>query len=223
MKLLAIDTSTKFLTLGLSDGAKVYEYCLETGPRLSLVLHPVIKSVLGALDWDIRKIDYFACGIGPGSFTGIRIGVSAVKGLAWALKKPVLGISALDILAENAPATDKYIIPAIDAKRNLIYSATYKRKNGFLKRTGPYKLFTVKEFCANVKPGSVILGDALGLYSENIRHHIKDAQLLDKDYWQLKPCNLIKLALEQIHKKKFSDAFTVKPVYLYPKECQIRK
>lgn len=238
MKILAIDTSTKFLILGLYDGAKSYEYRLETGARLSSVLHPIIKSALGALNWDIGKIDYFACGLGPGSFTGIRIGVAAIKGLAWALKKPVLGISTLDILAENAllankpvrqwfgfphSQSHKYIIPVIDARRNLIYAATYKRRNNTLKRLTPFKLFTLKEFYAEARPESTILGDALGLYKEDILRNVKGAKLLDKDYWQLRPGNLIKLALEQVNKRNFSDAFEVKPVYLYPKECQIRK
>lgn len=87
----------------------------------------------------------------------------------------------------------------------------------------PYKLFTLKEFYAAAKPQSLILGDALGLYKEDIARNVKGANLLDKDYWQLKPGNLIKSALAQVNKRNFSNTFEVKPVYLYPKECQIRK
>lgn len=224
MKILGIDTSTKFLLLGLYDNGKIYEYRMEAGVRLSSLLHPAIEKALAALNWDVKQIDYFACGLGPGSFTGIRIGMAAIKGLAWALKRPVLGIPTLDILAENALlAEDQCIIPVIDAKRSLIYSAVYKRKNNNLKRITPYQLLTLEEFYRKAEPNSLILGDALQLYKEDILRRVKGATIMDKDYWFLKAYHLIKLALERVNQRNFSNAFTVKPIYLYPKECQIKK
>ncbi len=99
MKILSVDTSTKFLTLAVYNEGRVCEYNLETGNRLSVLLVPHIKIVLKAAGMSLRDIDYFACGLGPGSFTGLRIGVSAVKGFSFALNKPVIGIPTLDALA----------------------------------------------------------------------------------------------------------------------------
>src|SRR4030042_6175727 len=110
MKILAIDTSTKFLCLGLSDNTKVYEYKLEVSRLLSTLIIQTIKRALDSLGWKVSDIDYFACGLGPGSFTGLRVGLAAIKGMSWALNKHIIGISTLDILAKNAPNSDAEII-----------------------------------------------------------------------------------------------------------------
>ncbi|MCX5715039.1 MAG: tRNA (adenosine(37)-N6)-threonylcarbamoyltransferase complex dimerization subunit type 1 TsaB, partial [Candidatus Omnitrophica bacterium] len=118
MKILGIDTTTKFLCLGLYDNGKYYTCDLELGRRHSTLLVPIIKRTLDSLGWDIAEVDYFACGIGPGSFTGVRIGLAAIKGFAFGLKKPVIAIPSLDIMALNCASIkgDKTIIPVIDAK-----------------------------------------------------------------------------------------------------------
>lgn len=223
MKILAIDTTTKFLTIAIYIDGKVGEYNLEVGRQLSNLITLSIKRVLDAVNLEVKDIDYFACGLGPGSFTGIRIGVATIKGLSWIRNKPVIGISTLDILAQNVKDTDKQIIPVIDAKRNLVYSAIYKKKSGLLKRIGAYLLVSKEELCKRAGKNSIILGDAISLYGDSFVKNIKGAQILDKDYWYPKAHNLIALTLEKIKAKKFKDAFNIKPIYLYPKECQIKK
>ena len=122
MRILGIDTTTRFLCLAFYDGVKIYEYNLEVGRRLSELIGVTLDRVLHALGWEPEDIDYFACGIGPGSFTGMRVGVATVKGLAWGLKKPIAGIPTLDILAQNVRADNNtHIIPVIDAKRSMVY------------------------------------------------------------------------------------------------------
>jgi len=223
MKILGIDTSTKFLSLGIYDNGKLYEYNLEVGRRLSFLLSKTIERVLDALGWRAASIDYFACGLGPGSFTGIRIGLATIKGLAWSLDKPVVGISTLDILAKNAKSMGGYIVPIVDAKRSLIYVSNYKTKGGTLKRRSSYMLLNKDEFLKKVKNDTILLGDAIGLYKEDILRQVKGVTILDKDYWYPKGRNIIKLAQERIKDKKFTTASEIKPIYLYPKECQIKK
>jgi tRNA threonylcarbamoyladenosine biosynthesis protein TsaB len=178
---------------------------------------------LDALGRRVDDIDYFACGLGPGSFTGIRVGMATIKGLAWSLKKPLIGISTLDIIARNANIADGYIAPLIDAKRNLIYASIYRIKNNTLKRTAPYMLLTKEELFKKVKDNTVMFGDAIGLYTEDILRNIKGAVILGKEYWYPKAHNIVNLARERIKENKLDSAYKVQPVYLYPKECQIRK
>lgn len=224
MKILAIDTSTNFLNLGVLDNGRIYEYTLETGRKLSSLLAVTVKRVINALDLTIADFDYFSCGQGPGSFTGLRIGVAAIKGLSYAAKKPIIGISSLDIIALNVSEieTGRQIASIIDAKRNLVYCAIYNYKNGRLNRVKPYMLLSESGLFKVIKGGSVILGDASAIYKEKLLKNIKGLVILDKDYWYPKPRNIIKIALSRIKNKKFADAFTIKPIYLYPKECQIR-
>lgn len=223
MKLLGIDTTTKFLSIGIYDGTKIYAYSLETGTRLSSLLAPTIKRILDTLGWRAKDIDYFACGLGPGSFTGMRIGIATIKGMSWALNKPVVGMSTLDILAKNANNRAGYVAVMVDAKRNLIYGSLYKTKGGSLKRIMPYMLLALDEFMKKIKANCIVLGDAVQLYRENILQGIKGAIILERDYWYPKAHCIIEVALERIKDKKFNTAFDIKPIYLYPKECQIKK
>lgn len=222
MKILGIDTTTKFLCLGLYVGGKFYEYNLETGRSLSVLLVPTIQRVITAAGLKIADIDYFACGLGPGSFTGMRIGLATIKGLSVVRNKPVVGVSTLDILAENVLVNNNLIVPAIDARRGLIYCSSYKRERGLLKRKSEYLLLNLDEFVKKFASKPIVIGDAAALYGDKILARIKGASILDKDYWFPKAHNLIKLALAKIKSRQFSSAQTIKPIYLYPQECQIK-
>ncbi|MDD5561942.1 MAG: tRNA (adenosine(37)-N6)-threonylcarbamoyltransferase complex dimerization subunit type 1 TsaB [Candidatus Omnitrophica bacterium] len=222
MKILGIDTSTNFLCLGLYADGKSYEYSLETGRSLSVLLVPAIQRVISAAGLKIADIDYFACGLGPGSFTGMRIGLATIKGLSIVRNKPVVGISTLDILAENAPPGDGLIVPAIDARRGLIYCCYYKRSQGLLKRKSEYLLLSLDEFVKRFSGKMTVLGDAAALYKDKIQASLKSVTILDKDYWFPAAHNLIRLALARIKNRQFSPAQSVKPIYLYPQECQIK-
>ncbi|MFH0827406.1 MAG: tRNA (adenosine(37)-N6)-threonylcarbamoyltransferase complex dimerization subunit type 1 TsaB [Candidatus Omnitrophota bacterium] len=223
MNLLGIDTSTKYLCLGISRGSRVYSYRLEVERKLSRLLIVTLKRILDAAGLKLEAVDYFACGLGPGSFTGLRTGVAAIKGFSLALQKPVLGISSLDIIARNAGTTERPIAVIVDAKRNLLYCGFFKNLGGCLKRMKPYMLLSQEEFFEKVSAGSIILGDAVGLYREALMHHVRGVTLLDKDAWYPKPHHLVAQALERLKDKKFNNAFDIKPIYLYPKECQIKK
>ena len=222
MKILGIDTTTKRLCLGLYVDGKFYEYSLEVGRSLSELLVPTIQRVISTLGIKITEIDYFACGLGPGSFTGMRIGLATIKGLSVVKNKPVIGISTLDILAKNVPLKDRLIVTALDARRELIYCSSYKYEQGNLKRKSAYALLSLDELVKKFPSKVVILGDAVGLYADALLTRIKNATVLDKDYWSPQAHNLISLALAKIKAKQFSSSLTVKPIYLYPKECQIK-
>jgi tRNA threonylcarbamoyladenosine biosynthesis protein TsaB len=223
MKILSIDTSTKFLCLGIYNDTKFYELNLDIGHKMSSLLAVMINRATQAADLKVSDFDYFACGLGPGSFTGMRVGLSAIKGLSWAANKPIIGISTLDILAMNAAGDGhKVIAPIVDAKRNLIYSCFYSFSAGKLKRKTPYMLLSKEELIGRIKPDTVLLGDALNLYKDDILKSRRGAVILDKDEWYPKAHNMIKLALGRVSAKKLDDPFKVNPIYVYPKECQIK-
>jgi tRNA threonylcarbamoyladenosine biosynthesis protein TsaB len=231
MKILAVDTSSKVLAIGIAYGDKVADYNVEVATGLSSLLVPSIKRIMDNLGWQMKDIDFFACGQGPGSFTGVRVGMSAVKALAWSLKKPIAAVSSLDILSKNAAGACDFIIPVIDAKRGLVYAAIYTLNKGVLKRISGDMLLAPEDLSAKVKkhiPESpkakvLFLGDGLASYKEKIKSSIKWADFLDRDHWYVAGRNIIALAKEKIKKGRLETAFSISPVYLYPKECQIRK
>jgi tRNA threonylcarbamoyladenosine biosynthesis protein TsaB len=221
-RILAIDTSTAYFTLGIYDRGKVYEYNLEVGRRLSGLLHPTLSRALEAVALKLSDIDYFACGLGPGSFTGLRIGLACIKGICWATEKPLIGISSLEVLAQNLKATCQQIVVLVDAKRDLVYASVFRQKNSRLIKMRPEALLDEKGLMKIVKPGSVILGDASSLYRERLIQKVPGLSFLDKDYWYPRAHNLIALALGRIKQKKLDNLFKIKPIYLYPPDCQVR-
>ena len=222
MKILGIDTTTQRLCLGLYVDGKFYEYSLKVGRSLSALLVPTIQRVICAVGLKISEIDYFACGLGPGSFTGMRIGLATIKGLSVVKNKPIIGISTLDILAKNVNIKDRLIVTALDARRSLIYCSSYKFQQGSLKRKSAYLLLSLEELIKKFPSKVVVLGDAVALYGDALLTRIKNATVLDKDYWSPQAHNLMSLALAKIKAKQFSSVLTVKPIYLYSKECQIK-
>ncbi len=223
MKILGIDTTTKLLCLGLYVDGKTYGYSLETGRKLSSLLVPCIKNVLEAAALKVSDIDYFACGLGPGAFTGIRIGMATIKGLSVTGPKAVIGVPTMDILAENVEAEEALIIPAIDARRGLVYSSSYRKEKGELKRKSGYKLLSPEEFISTISRRAVVFGDGADLYKKKICSDCGSVTFLDKDYWFPKPHNLIKLALRGIKTGQVFSAEEIKPIYIYPQECQVKK
>ncbi|MBM3250032.1 MAG: tRNA (adenosine(37)-N6)-threonylcarbamoyltransferase complex dimerization subunit type 1 TsaB [Candidatus Omnitrophica bacterium] len=223
MKILSIDTSTGFLCLGIYADGREYTLRLETGRKLSGLIAVYIKKALESAGLDIREIGYFACGLGPGSFTGLRIGVATVKGLCYALKKPLIAIPSLDLLAYNAVSLKGAVIPVVDARRALVYSCIYRAKDNKVKRASDYLLLTPDKLFKKIRPGSIILGDALGIYQDKFIKGAGCARFLDKDHWYPEPHNLIRLSLEKARLRQFSDPAGVKPIYLYAKECQVKK
>lgn len=126
MKILAIDTTSDIASAAvIEDGQLLGEYSVKNKKTHSQKIMVMIQTLLDALEIDIKDISLFAAAKGPGSFTGVRIGVATIKGLAHACSKNVVGISTLEGLAYNLPFCEHIIIPVMDARQNRVYAASY--------------------------------------------------------------------------------------------------
>ncbi len=131
MKVLAIDTSTSSASAAIvSDGRLLGEITLNPAKAHSQVIMPVIEKLLAQLELTPRDIDIFASTQGPGSFTGLRVGISTVKGLADAQNKPVIGVSTMEAMSHMFGFRNDYICTLIDARRNQVYFALYQYVDG---------------------------------------------------------------------------------------------
>lgn len=135
MKILAIDTTAKTATAALTEDEKLIGLVVLNTPNThSVTLLPAIEGLLSGASVTVDDIDLYVCSSGPGSFTGVRIGTSTIKGLAYAQGKTCIGVSALEALAENITADNCVICPVMDARRGQLYNALFEKKNGVLTR-----------------------------------------------------------------------------------------
>jgi len=126
LKLLTIDTSTSTCSVSLTIGEKVIsEHLLSLEKTLASRLLRSVDAALGEAGLGISDLDGIGVALGPGSFTGLRVGIATVKGLALAAKKPVAGFSSLAMLAMNIPWAAHQVCPMFDAKKKEIYTALY--------------------------------------------------------------------------------------------------
>ena len=152
LKILGIDTTAKTATAAvISDGRLIALTVLNTPNTHSVTLLPMIDGLLKSSSLTLDDVDLFACSVGPGSFTGVRIGTSAIKGLAYANGKPCVGVSSLEALALNVTADDGIICSVMDARRAQFYNALFKREGGALKRLTPDSLDSVSDVLATIK------------------------------------------------------------------------
>ena len=192
MKILGIDTSSKFLNIALSEDEDIIKeesHLLDRRQASQLI--PIVKELLRKSKTPVKRIDAFIIGLGPGSFTGLRIGVSAIKGFGIATGKPCIGVASIDAIACNARENNRDIIPIIDAKRGQVYAAIYRRKAGRLKRLSEYMVLPVAKLLKKIKQEPVFLGDGVSLYRENILSADKKAVFLEEQYWYPGAGNII--------------------------------
>lgn len=228
MKLLVIDTSSKYFSMGIEKNDCLSARVLKAyGKALSRKIMPSIESALRKTDISLAQFDCFGIGLGPGSFTGLRIGLATLKGLLFPLKKPVVSIPSLDILAYAVRGHSGWVCPVVDARRGLVYCALYEAKNGQIQRKSRYLLVPIKEVVEKLKAREAVffLGDALTLYQHTIERGLgtRARFILEQKLWFPQPENLLAVLKEKYKRREFSDIDTLVPLYLYPKECQIAR
>ncbi|WP_158738712.1 tRNA (adenosine(37)-N6)-threonylcarbamoyltransferase complex dimerization subunit type 1 TsaB [Alteribacillus sp. YIM 98480] len=147
MKILAIDTSTHVMGAALAEDDKLLgEYITNFKKNHSLRLMPAIDHLMNELEIEPKELDAIAVAKGPGSYTGVRIGVTTAKSMAWALNIPVYGISSLQMLAQNGKYFSGYICPFMDARRGQVYTGLYTSENGCVKEVEKDRIIILEDW-----------------------------------------------------------------------------
>ncbi len=217
MKVLGIDTSTACGSIGLvHDENVISEYLLNLPVTHSERLLDAINLVLGKTHQALGDLDGFAVSLGPGSFTGVRIGVSTVKGLAYAVQKPVVGVSTLDVLASQVSPTPYLICPIIDARKGEVYSAFYRyEKPNHLKRLSEHQAIKPVVLFGMVKELTIFLGDGVKTYGEDVRNSLKSFALIPPAALHIPHGSVVaRLGVELLLRKDYLDLATFTPFYV---------
>ena len=167
MLTLAFESSAKAASVALvRDGSLISQYSQCSGLTHSRTLLPMAEDLLKNAELTLQDVDLFAVAHGPGSFTGIRIGVSTVKGLAWATDKPCVGVSTLEAMAWHGLAAGGFVCPVMDARRSQVYNALFEIRDGApVRLTGdrPISLQELAEEVRGLQAPVFLVGDGAEL------------------------------------------------------------
>ena len=170
MKILALESSAKAASCAvLADGVPLATAWQATGLTHSRTLLPMVQDMLRSSELTLADVDAIAVAAGPGSFTGLRIGLATVKGLSWAAEKPCIGVSTLESMAHPLRHLEGIIVCAMDARRSQIYNAVFLAENGTLKRLREDRAISLADAAADIRQfdGAItIVGDGAALCHE---------------------------------------------------------
>jgi tRNA threonylcarbamoyladenosine biosynthesis protein TsaB len=224
MRILAFDTSSRSASVAiLQEDVILYDAIINSGLNHSEVLLPAIHQACLQTKIKIAEIDLFACTIGPGSFTGLRIGASTLKGFMLATGKPAAGVSSLAALALNAGKISKKICSIMDAGRGQVYTACFKYdKNGHLKQIREDRILNPADVKPDLKKETIIIDNAAIRYADIIAGD-KNADIVPISQQYIRASCAGILGREKYSQNELLDAETFAPLYLRSADAQIKK
>lgn len=175
MKILAIESSSLVAGIAiLDDDIIVTEYNINYKMTHSQTLLPMLANIKEITNIDLNTIDAVAVCGGPGSFTGLRIGISTAKAVAMAINKPLVNVPTLEAMAYNFEKTEALIVPMLDARREQIYNAIYRKKDKLeiVKEQRALSIYQLIDELNQMQEDIIFLGDALPVYKEIIEKNI---------------------------------------------------
>ena len=223
MRLLALETAT--LAGGaalLDDGGLVGESRLNIALTHSERLMLVVDRLLGDCGWDVASLDALAVSIGPGSFTGLRVGAATAKGLALALEVPVAPVPTLDALAATLPFADAPVCPLLDARKNEVYCSRYRWTGAAMVREWEYLALPPAAAAARLPDPVIVLGDGVPACRPYLGHLGDGLREADPVHSVPSPAVVGALGHAMLAAGGGIPAEQLAPLYLRPSEAELK-
>ena len=218
MLILAFETSAKAGSVALmQDGKLLGESYQNTGLTHSQTLLSMAENLLSSCGYTLQQVAAVAVAAGPGSFTGIRIGVAAAKGFAWGLELPCCGVSTLEAMAENFGAFDGYIVPVMDARRSQVYNAVFKAEQGNLSRITEDRAISLEDLGKELKELSgpvYLVGDGSMLTYKTLKDTLPSLILPAEHRMHQRAAGVALVAEKMLAAGQCCDAAQLTPNYL---------
>ncbi len=218
MKILALETSAKSVSVAVVEEGKVLCSAYQnTGLTHSRTLMPLVEGMLSSAELAVKDMGLIAVSHGPGSFTGLRIGVSAAKGLAWALEVPCCGVSTLLAMAQNLRHMDCDIICAMDARRNQVYNALFRARDGELERLTEDRAIGLAQLAEELRENDrvkIVVGDGARLCHSYLIEQGIECRMAPPALEMQSAVGVAMAAWEQARRGETVSAQELTPVYL---------
>ena len=215
MRVLAIDTSSNVATVAvMEDELLLGEYILNHKKTHSQKIMTMIEQILSELELTVRDIDIFAAAIGPGSFTGLRIGVATVKAL--------VSVGTLEALAYNVPYAEHIIVPIMDARRDNVFTASYIWDEGF-KEIGEPEAISIDECLESCGEflDTIFVGDGVKVHREYIKEKLGDKAIFPPaNALNSRASSVAALALDKAKRGETQSYLEMKPYYIRKSQAE---
>jgi len=214
MMLLAIDTSTDSASLALvQDGRTLAEATWRCGQNHSVELLPRLTRLLQEARAELQSVSCILVAKGPGSFNGLRVGLSTAKGLAFSLDIPIIGVSSLELEARQHAENDLPICPIFNARRGDIATALYQKRGNKWQQLVPEHITTVEALDSEITEKTLFCGEYVPIIADELKKKLKDKAVIAPD----KPRRaslMAELAKERLEAEDYDNPATLQPLYL---------
>ncbi|OCL27763.1 tRNA N6-adenosine(37)-N6-threonylcarbamoyltransferase complex dimerization subunit TsaB [Orenia metallireducens] len=225
MLTLAIDSSTNTGSIALiSEDGLIGEELLNLTDTHSQRLMPQLVNLLEGSGYEPKDLEGVGVGLGPGSFTGIRIGLTTAKTLAQSLKIPIIGISTLEAMAYNLKYTSAYLCPMIDGRRDRVFTVLYKGK-GYLEAESQESLIAIDDLLkelVDIEEDIYFIGEVANKYRDKIMEEVKEPRFVSSSFNLPKASIIGELSLKRLLAGKEDNLFTLTPNYLKRSQAEIQ-
>ena len=227
MIILSIDSSTPVAGIAVSDGMQLLgEITLNTKNTHSEKLMPLVKHLLDELTLSVNDLDAIAVTQGPGSFTGLRIGMATAKGLAQGAGKKLIAVPTLDCLAQNLLHYPGIICPIMNAQKKQVYTAIYRSGRDKLERLSDYQAIAVEQLAAQLKELQEdvwFVGDGVAAFADVFQELLGDAcRFADGHNILPRAGALAMLAAERASEEQFDDLYQAELIYIRKSEAEVQ-
>lgn len=224
MKILAIDSSSQTASVCLMDEDKIVsEFFLNNNLTHSQTIMPMTKALLSACNVKVQDIDLFAVSTGPGSFTGVRIGVSMVKGMAMPQNKPCVSVSTLEAMAYNFLHLDCIVCSTLDARCQQVYNAMFRVKNKNVIRLTDDRAISVRDLTnelINIKQNIFLVGNGSNICYNELENSLSNIKLAPELLVHQRASGIAFVGKVKFENGDFLDSHSLVPIYLRPCQAQ---
>jgi tRNA threonylcarbamoyladenosine biosynthesis protein TsaB len=221
MRILATDTTSSYISIALmEDETLLAETHFQADRKHTELLLPGTDDLLAKMGISLSDLDLLAVSVGPGSFAGVRIGVSTWKGLAAGADLPLIGVSRLDAILHAVPPIAEMICPMIDARMGEVYSSLYTYQNGNYRESTPPSAIKAADQTKKVPAHCLFIGDGATLYENEIRTVHPGAAILGSSFSTPRATYTGIEAFRKHQANQSSDPLSVAPLYLRKSQAE---
>jgi tRNA threonylcarbamoyladenosine biosynthesis protein TsaB len=212
MRILALETTERAASVAAAvDSNLLLELELGTQQRSAQSLAPGVQQLLRSVAWNPGEVELIALPVGPGSFTGLRLGVTMAKTFAYGVGAEVLGLDTLEVIASRAPAEVHTVSVAVDAQRGQVVSALFRRgEQGLFEPVEPHRLVDTAKWVAEVSHGALLSGPILAKLGDRLGQR---SDVLPPECWRPTAAAVARLAFRHYQAGQRDDLWTLVPRY----------